>query len=84
MELSSKSEGGIERTDALMQATIRRLSRSYPEQAISGAALEALQQMSPHLQEAMAALSRIEERRKLTDKELSYRRAFNLLLEATR
>jgi hypothetical protein len=40
--------------------------------------------MRPHLQEALAALAQIEERRKLTDKELSYRRAFKMLYEAMR
>jgi len=67
-----------------MQTTIGRLSRSYPEQDIGGATLGDLQQMKPHLREALAALSQIEECRKLTDKELSYRRAFKMLDEATR
>ena len=84
IEPSSNLEGTIARTDALVQTTIGRLSRSYPEQDIGGAALGDLQQMKPHLQQALAALSQIEERRKLTDKELSYRRAFKMLSEATR
>jgi hypothetical protein len=67
-----------------MQTTIGRVSRSYTEQDIGGATLGDLQQMRPHLQEALAALAQIEERRKLTDKEPSYRRAFKMLYEATR
>jgi hypothetical protein len=39
-------------------------------------------QMRPHLEGALAALAQIEERRKLTDKELSYRRAFKMLSES--
>ena len=81
---SSNLEGTIACTDALVQTTIGRLWRSYPEQDIGGAALGDLQQIRPHLQEALATLSQIEERRNLTDKELSYRRAFKMLSEATR
>jgi hypothetical protein len=83
-EPSSELERRVERTDALVQTAIGRLSRGYPEQAIGEEALEDLQQMSPHLEEALAALAQIEERRKLTDKELSHRRAFKMLLEAIR
>jgi hypothetical protein len=67
-----------------VQTAIRHLSRRYPEQAIGGAALEEMQQMRPHLEGALAALAQIEERRKLTEKELSHRRAFKMLSEATR
>jgi hypothetical protein len=83
-EPSSELERRVERTDALVQTAIGRLSRHYPEQAIGGAALEDLQQMSPHLEGALAALAQIEQRRKLTEKELSHRRAFKMLLDATR
>ena len=40
--------------------------------------------MRPHVEEALAALALIEERRKLSEKELSYRRAFRMLSEARR
>ena len=83
-EPSSELQRRVERTDALVQTAIEHLSRGYPEQAIGGAALEDLQQMRPHLEEALAALVQIEERRKLTEKELSLRRAFKMLFEATR
>ena len=77
-------ERTLERTDALVQTALGRLSRSYPEQAVSEAALEDLRYVRPHLQVALAALSQIEEDRKLTDKELSYRRAFKMLSEVKR
>jgi hypothetical protein len=83
-ELSSELERRVERTDILVQTALERISRGYPEQAIGGAALEDLQQMRPHLEEALAALVQIEERRKLTHKELSLRRAFKMLSEVRR
>jgi hypothetical protein len=83
-EPSSDLERRVERTHALVQTAIRHLSRRYPEQAIGGAALEEMQQIRPHLEGALAALAQIEERRKLTEKELSHRRAFKMLSEATR
>jgi hypothetical protein len=83
-ELSSELERSVEGTYALVAELIGRLLRRYPEQAIGGVALEDLQQMRPHLQGALATLSQIEERRKLTEKELSYRRAFKMLYEASR
>lgn len=82
--LSSELERRVERMDALVQTVIGRLSRSYPEHAIGGAALEDLQQMRSQLEGALAALAQIEERRKLTGKELSYRRAFKMLFDAIR
>jgi hypothetical protein len=84
IETSSELEHRVERTDALVQTAVGRLSRRYPEHALGGAALENLQQIRPHLVVALAALSQIEERRKLTDKELSYRRAFTMLSELKR
>jgi hypothetical protein len=65
-----------------VQAVIALVSRVYQEQVLGAAALEDLQQMSPHLEGALAALAQIEQRRKLTDKELSYRRAFKMLTES--
>lgn len=78
----SELEYSIERAEALVRAAVGRLSRSRPEHASDGAALEALQRMSYHIEAALAALARIEESRDLTEKELSYRRAFRLLSEA--
>jgi len=77
-------ERELEEADALLRETIGHLSRRYPEHAIGGAALEALRQMGPHLEGALGALAQIEERRRLTYKELSHRRAFKMLSEATR
>ena len=82
--LSSSLDSSVEGTYALVPELIGRLLRRYPEQAIGGVALQDLQQMRPHLQRALATLSQIEESRKLTEKELSYRRAFKMLYEASR
>ena len=72
----------IERAYALVSPAIGRLSRCYPEQAIGGAAPKDLRRMRPHLEGALAALARIEERGDLTGKEPSYyRRAFEMLCE---
>jgi hypothetical protein len=76
---SSQLERSVERTYALVPTVIGRLLACHPEQAIGAAALEDLQRMRPHLEEALAALARIEEGRDLTEKELSYRRAFRML-----
>jgi hypothetical protein len=81
-EPSGELECRVERTYVLVQTAIGRLSRGYQEQALGAAALEDLRQMRPHLEGALAALAQIEERRKLTDKELSYRRAFKMLSES--
>ena len=83
-EPSSELERRVERTDVLVQTAIEHLTRRYPEHAIGGAALKDLRKMRPHLEGALAALAQIEERRKLTEKELSHRRAFKMLFEATR
>ena len=81
-EPSGELERRVERTHALVQTAIGRLSRGYQEQVLGAAALEDLQQMRPHLEGALAALAQIEKRRKLTEKELSYRRAFKMLSES--
>jgi hypothetical protein len=81
-DTTSELERRVERTEALVQAVIALVSRVYQEQVLSAAALEDLQQMRPHLEGALAALAQIEQRRKLTDKELSYRRAFKMLTES--
>jgi hypothetical protein len=83
-EPSSELERRIERTDALVQTALERISRGYPEQSIGGAAIEDLQQLRPHLEGALAALVQLEKRRKLTHKELSLRRAFKMLSEVRR
>ena len=72
----------VERTDALLRTAIGGISRGRTGHAKGGAASEALEGLRPHLDEALGALVRIEEIRDLTEKELSYRRAFRLLCEA--
>src|SRR5215218_3607844 len=68
-EPASELERSVEHAEALVQAAVGRLSRSHPEPAIDGTASEVLRRMRPHLRGALAALSRIEGRRKLTGKE---------------
>jgi hypothetical protein len=74
-------EHEVDRADALVQEAIGRLSQHYPEHATCGAALEDLQKLRPHFQRALAALTEIERCRGLTQKELSRRRAFKILVE---
>ena len=69
----------VERTDALLRTAIGGISRGRTGHAKGGAASEALDGLRRHLDEALV---RIEDTRDLTDKELSYRRAFRLLCEA--
>jgi hypothetical protein len=73
-------ERRVERVDALMRGEIGSLPCAHPEhREICGRAAEALGRLRPHLEGALAALSRIEEDRELTERELSYRRAFRML-----
>ncbi len=83
-EPSSELERRVERVHALVQATAVRLSRCQAEQGNGGAASDDLRRMGPHLQGALAALADLERRRRLTDEETSQRRAFKMLVEATR
>lgn len=77
-------EHEVDRADALVQEAIERLARHYPEHATCEAALEDLHRLRPHFEGALAALTEIEHCRRLTQKELSHRRAFKMLLEGMR
>ena len=80
-ETAGELERSVERAEALLLTAIGSLSRERIDHAISGAASEVLRELSPHIEGALASLAQIEERRKLTEKELSYRRAFRILYE---
>ena len=78
-------ERGVERVDALVREEIGSLPCGLEEHhEICGRAAEVLGRLKPHLEVALVALSRIEEGRELTDRELSYRRAFKMLCQAKR
>ncbi|MBA2713711.1 MAG: hypothetical protein H0U55_09195 [Rubrobacteraceae bacterium] len=83
-QLSNMPLGGFEHevdlANALVHEAIGRLSRDHSEHAICGAASEDLQRMRPQLEGALTALAKIERHRGLTQKELSHRRAFKMLL----
>jgi hypothetical protein len=74
----------VDRVSALVHDVIGRLSRHHPGYAIGEAASEDPQQMRPRFEVALTALAEIERRRELTQKEVSYRRAFKMLVEVTR
>jgi hypothetical protein len=72
----------VERVDALMREEIGSLTPAREgHREICGRATEALGRLRPHLEGALVALSRIEEGRGLTERELSYRRAFRMLCQ---
>ena len=73
----------VEESDALVRRKVLSLSSLPAGHVIEGAAHDALRDLRPHLEEALAALGRIEQRRGLTDEELARLRAFRMLLEAT-
>jgi hypothetical protein len=79
-----RSERRVEEADALVQQTVELLSRRCPPHLLEAAAHDDLVYLRPHLQEALGALVDIERRRDLTDEELARRRAFKMLLAATR
>ena len=83
-EPSSELERRVERFHALVQTATVRLSRCQAGQGNGGAASEDLRRMGPHLRVALAALAELERRRRLTEEETSRRRAFKMLVEATR
>jgi hypothetical protein len=83
-ETPGELECRVERADGLLRAAIGGLSRERTDHAVGGVASEALRELMPHLEGALSALLRIEEGRDLTDRELSYRRAFRMLSEAKR
>ena len=76
----SEPERRVEAADALLQQTVELLSRRCPPHMLEEAARDDLVYLRPHLQEALAAMVDIEQRRDLTDKELTRRRAFKMLL----
>jgi hypothetical protein len=74
------SERKIEKADAILRQTVKRLSTRYPPDLVGQAAHHELLDLRPHLQEALGSLADIEGCRNLTDEELALRRAFKMLL----
>ena len=72
----------IEEADKLVRQTVTLLSRDYPPHLIGQAAHDELQNMRPHLQEALESLADIETCRNLTEEEMARRHAFRMLLNA--
>jgi hypothetical protein len=78
-------ERRVERVDALVREEIGSLPCGREgHREICWRATEALGRLRPHLEGALVALSRIEEGRGLTERELSYRRAFRMLCQKKR
>lgn len=73
-------EQRVEATDTLLRETVERLSRHYPTHSVGAAAHDSLVDLIPHLEEGLDALADIERRRDLTDQELSWQRAFRIIL----
>jgi hypothetical protein len=71
----------VDQASTLVRESISRLSQHRHEHTIGGAASEDLRRMRPEFEGALAALADIERCRELTQKELSQRRAFKMLLE---
>lgn len=80
----SELERKVEVADELLRETVERLSRRCPPHLVGLVAHNDLLDLKPHLEEALAALEDIEAHRSLTDEELVQRRAFKMLLVATR
>jgi hypothetical protein len=75
----------VGRVDALVREEIGSLPCGREgHREICWRATEALGRLRPHLEGALLALSQIEEGRGLTEKELSYRRAFRMLCQKKR
>ena len=75
-------ERRVESAEALVRGEIGGLPCGHAEhREMCGRASEALGRLRPHLEGALVALSRIEESRELTERELSYRRAFRMLCQ---
>jgi hypothetical protein len=79
-EERSEPERRVEAADALLQQTVELLSRRCPSHMLEEAAHDDLVYLRPHLEKALGAIADIEQRRDLTDKELTRRRAFKMLL----
>lgn len=71
----------VEECDALVRRTLLELSRLPAEHPVVGKARDRLRDLRPLLEEAYAALGRIEDNGGLTDRELARRRAFRMLLD---
>ena len=67
----------------LLIETVDSLQRRPPDQ-IASTARETLVNLTPRLEEAIKVLEDIERHRNLTDRELSQRHAFKMLLAATK
>jgi hypothetical protein len=78
----SEPERRVEETDALLQQSVERLSRNCPPHLVCEAAREELLNLTPHVLEALDALTDIEVQRSLTEEEYARRRAFRMLLAA--
>jgi hypothetical protein len=79
-EERSEPERRVQAADALLQQTVELLSRRCPSHMLEEAAHDDLVYLRPHLEKALGAIADIEQRRDLTDKELTRRRAFKMLL----
>ena len=73
-------ERKVEAADVLLQQTIKRLAREYPPPLLGAAAQKSMEELKPHVEEALEALGEIEGRRELTEEELARRNAFKMLL----
>jgi hypothetical protein len=72
----------VEECDAYVRRTVLGLSRLAAESPLEEVAREVLRELRPLLEEALAALRRIEDLNGgLTERELACRRAFVMLLE---
>lgn len=72
----------VEECAALVRRMVFGLSLHPEPDGRDGAARERLRDLRPHLEEALAALGRMERHGDLTDQELACRRAFRMLLAA--
>jgi hypothetical protein len=79
-ERPSEPERRVGETDALLREVVGRLSRDCPPHLMCQTAQEELLDLTPHLQEALEALTGLERLRSLTDEEHTRRRAFRMLL----
>jgi hypothetical protein len=77
-------ERKVEVTNVLLQQTIKHLAREYPPPLLGAAARKSMEDLKPHIEEALEALGEIEGRRDLTEEELARRNAFKMLLGARR
>jgi hypothetical protein len=69
---------------ALLNEAVEHLAQKCPPPLLVAAARESLEDLEPHVHEALEALGHIERGRNLTDQELARRRAFRMLLARVR